>query len=347
MGNSISRGLRNHNPGNLEGGAWDGVVGKDGPYLVFDTDAHGLRALAKQLLVYQDAHDLRTIAGIITRWAPPSENDTTSYIAAVSATTGFGDKDVLNLHDETTLDKLVTAIIRHENSGAIPYTQAQLMDAVDAALGEAPHIVTQDVPDSGATVPVPSTRGPTMGVALTLLPLLAQFIPQIMTLIKPGSASTAKDAAVAQTILNTAVTAAGVLLPDGQQATAQHVGAAVDAMNADPALAKRVQEAVVTQPEIMQALVIEVGTGGIAAARTANAAPDQTPFYKNPGFIMALVLAPLIYMVVYKTMWDAGFSEQLKTVVVTAVLSGLLGSLTGFYFGSSLRQQAVDAKAEK
>lgn len=189
-------------------------------------------------------------------------------------------------------------------------------------------------------------KGPTMGAALALLPLLAQFIPQIMTLIKPGSQSTAKDAAIAQTVLNTVVQAAGVVAP-GQPATAGSVGAAIDKMTADPSLAQQVQQAVVTHPEVMSALVVEVGAGGIAAARTFNADPLQIPFYKNPGFVVACLLIPLIYIVVSRVMFADGYSEQLKTVVVTAILSGLLGALTGFYFGSSLSSARKDELAAK
>jgi muramidase (phage lysozyme) len=194
------------------------------------------------------------------------------------------------------------------------------------------------IEDHSTTLPPQQPTRQPMGAALALLPLVAQFIPQIMTLIKPGSASTAKDAAVAQTILNTVVQAAGVV--SNGPATAQSVGAAVDAMSADPELAKSVQNAVVTHPDVIG--LLEIGAGGISAAREANANPSQIPFYKNPGFVIAGMLIPLIYIVVSRVMFADGYSEQLKTVVVTAILSGLLGALTGFYFGSSLSSARKD-----
>lgn len=129
-------GIRSNNPGNLRPSEppWLGQVGADPRgYCIFDTPEHGIRALAKNLLAYYTKHGLFTIRGIITRWAPSSENDTASYITAVSRDTGFGPDDALRLKDEPVLSALVSAIIRHEN-GKQPYTAAQLDDGVGMAL---------------------------------------------------------------------------------------------------------------------------------------------------------------------------------------------------------------------
>lgn len=191
-----------------------------------------------------------------------------------------------------------------------------------------------------ATAPINGAKGPTMGAALTLLPLLAQFIPQIMTLVKPGSQSTAKDAAVAQTILNTVVQAAGVV--SNGPATAQSVGAAVDAMSADPALAKSVQLAVVTHPDVIG--LLEIG-GGLPAAREADQAAVNSDkiFLRSPAFwITILVFVPPIDFTVYKLVSQIGPpSENLITQVVTSIL-GLLAVIGAFYLGSSVGSQKKD-----
>jgi hypothetical protein len=131
-----ARGIRNNNPGNLRPGKtpWRGQVGVDGGYCVFDTPENGLRALAMQLVIYQDKHGCRTVRDIITRWAPPEDNnDTEAYIAAVAAWLGVSDQQSIDLHDDLRLATLVSAIVQHEN-GSMPYTLAQVDGGVAEAL---------------------------------------------------------------------------------------------------------------------------------------------------------------------------------------------------------------------
>lgn len=130
------RGVRNNNPGNIEAGSanWQGQTGSDGRFATFDTPEQGIRALARNLLTYQERHGLDTVHGIVNRWAPPGENNTTSYVAAVARAVGVGPADRLNLRDPQTLQRLAGAIIRHEN-GQNPYPDAVLRAGVDMALG--------------------------------------------------------------------------------------------------------------------------------------------------------------------------------------------------------------------
>lgn len=132
----VPRGIRNNNPGNLEGATipWRGQVGVDGAYCVFDTAEHGLRALAVNLLAYQKLHGLNTVRLIVTRFAPPTENDTASYIIDVATQMMVGPDTTLDLTQPPTLDGLVCAIVRHEN-GSNPYAPRQIVVAVDDALG--------------------------------------------------------------------------------------------------------------------------------------------------------------------------------------------------------------------
>ena len=113
--------MKNNNPGNirLSKDKWQGLAANqsDKAFFVFKSAEWGIRALARVLIKYQDDYDLDTVAKIITRWAPPSENDTEAYIAAVSKAVGIRASDPLDVHDYTTLRPLVDAIIAHENAG--------------------------------------------------------------------------------------------------------------------------------------------------------------------------------------------------------------------------------------
>lgn len=130
------RGVRNNNPGNIERSArvWDGeIAGNDPRFATFETPEAGIRALAKNLIAYNDKHGLNTVEGIINRWAPPGENKTSSYVQAVAKELGVKPGDVLNVRDPETLTRLTSAIIRHEN-GAQPYPAETLRAGVELAI---------------------------------------------------------------------------------------------------------------------------------------------------------------------------------------------------------------------
>ncbi|MBR0651344.1 hypothetical protein GXW78_16850, partial [Roseomonas terrae] len=137
-----SRGYRNCNPGNIEhnpANKWQGLAdpplepaplnGSRRRFARFVSHEYGIRALAVLLTTYQDRHGLRTIRGIVSRWAPGNENDTDAYIAAVARRIDRNQRAELNLHRFEDLRPLVEAIIVHELGGN-PYRAA----TIDAGL---------------------------------------------------------------------------------------------------------------------------------------------------------------------------------------------------------------------
>ena len=110
-----TRGVRNSNPGNLRKSKdqWEGAIGDDGEFVIFDSPESGVRALAKNLQSYgRQGYD--SIEKIINRWAPPNENDTQSYINSVVAATGIPATQSLDLTDPDVLASLSEAIGYHE-----------------------------------------------------------------------------------------------------------------------------------------------------------------------------------------------------------------------------------------
>lgn len=150
------RGERNNNPGNLVRGSspWDGEVpGSDARFATFATPEHGIRALGKNLLAYQDRHGLNTVSDIIARWAPASENDTRAYIASVAGAAGVGPDAKIDLHDPKTLASITKAIISFEN-GRQPYSDQQISLGLAAAHG------TATLPPAASATPVTATSPP-------------------------------------------------------------------------------------------------------------------------------------------------------------------------------------------
>jgi hypothetical protein len=120
MTKKLPRGIRNHNPGNVDRTTtrWQGMAedqSGDGRFVVFEAPEWGIRAIARVLRTYRDKHGLRTVSGIISRWAPPNENPTHVYIKFVCDRLGVGPDDEIDIDDVETLRTLIRAIIRKEN----------------------------------------------------------------------------------------------------------------------------------------------------------------------------------------------------------------------------------------
>lgn len=129
------RGIRNNNPGNLRHGSkWQGrhSVQTDPAFVQFVSPEHGIRALAKVLLTYYAGYELDTVAEIIARWAPPVENNTAAYIAAVAKAMGVRADESLVVAQRPAMVPLVKAIIRHEN-GVQPYSDEVIERGLDMA----------------------------------------------------------------------------------------------------------------------------------------------------------------------------------------------------------------------
>ncbi|UAN52221.1 hypothetical protein KGP26_03835 [Serratia sp. JSRIV002] len=123
-------GLRNNNPGNLR--AAPNATGMNGGFSTFATPQDGLSALSRQLQLYGDRGN-NTLNGILHTYAPRSENKTQSYIDAVAKQTGFSPGDRLNLHSPEVLEKLIPAIIQHEN-GTQPFSRDDILQGINESV---------------------------------------------------------------------------------------------------------------------------------------------------------------------------------------------------------------------
>lgn len=107
------RGLRNNNPGNIRhGNDWKGEKqGGDSAFETFTSVEYGIRAIFKLIDTYIKKHNLETIQGIITRFAPPHENATANYINGVVRymTEHADDDQIIYLNANKTMTK-VTAL---------------------------------------------------------------------------------------------------------------------------------------------------------------------------------------------------------------------------------------------
>jgi hypothetical protein len=83
------RATRNNNPGNIEAGAYansQGAIGTDGRFAVFGSRLTGTRA--QKGLIFGKNYANLTLRQAIAKYAPPSENNSAAYAAAVAAAAG-------------------------------------------------------------------------------------------------------------------------------------------------------------------------------------------------------------------------------------------------------------------
>jgi hypothetical protein len=116
----LPRGVRNNNPGNIRKGPdkWQGAVpGEDADFVTFASAEMGIRALARLILTYQKRYNLNSVRSLITRWAPPSENNTPAYVMAVANAVGVQPEARIDVDDFAVMKPFVEGVIAHENAG--------------------------------------------------------------------------------------------------------------------------------------------------------------------------------------------------------------------------------------
>lgn len=131
-----------HNPGNIRTSKipWQGKGDPVHGFETFIAPEYGLRAMAKILLNYYFIYKLHTIRAIISRWAPPSENDTEAYIDDVCDRCAINPQEDIQLDthipfaEQTMLIDLIKAITHHEN-GSQPYDCGVIVKAIEMAEG--------------------------------------------------------------------------------------------------------------------------------------------------------------------------------------------------------------------
>ena len=129
------RGIRNNNPLNIRRSKnkWLGEVdylemevkdktGENGAarfydksFCQFKTRVYGYRAAFRLIKTYMDKYGCNTIRKIVTRWAPPSENNTNNYINFVSDYALRNADCVIDPKDGGVLVSIVCAMATQEN----------------------------------------------------------------------------------------------------------------------------------------------------------------------------------------------------------------------------------------
>ena len=102
---SLPRGIRNNNPLNIRKSKdkWKGlsITQNDPSFCQFETLEYGWRAAFYLLTrTYYHKYRLYTIRSIISKWAPPCENNSKAYVENVSRLTGIDPDEPIGIPSE-------------------------------------------------------------------------------------------------------------------------------------------------------------------------------------------------------------------------------------------------------
>jgi len=113
-GTGKTRADRNNNPGNIVDSPWTrkqaGYAGKDGRFARFASPEHGFAAMENLLGGYMK-QGRTTLSGIISKWAPPHENNVAAYVQHVSKLTGLSPNQRLGAEH---IPLIARAMAKHE-----------------------------------------------------------------------------------------------------------------------------------------------------------------------------------------------------------------------------------------
>ena len=119
------RGIRNNNCLNIRRSAdkWEGLSSEqtDDSFCQFVSAEWGIRAAYRILYNYNMKYHCKTIGQMISRWAPPSENDTVTYLRFVCNVCKCDPDAIVDVNNADFMCKMIKAMCKMEN-GSCPYS---------------------------------------------------------------------------------------------------------------------------------------------------------------------------------------------------------------------------------
>ena len=86
-----------------------------------------------------------TLEALLSKYAPPGENDTAAYIGDVAGQMHVGARQALSLHDPAVLSNLMNAMIHHEQA-VNPYSPEQVRGAAQEAVNSIGSLTFNNAP---------------------------------------------------------------------------------------------------------------------------------------------------------------------------------------------------------
>jgi len=136
------RAVRNNNPGNIRVGTnWQGLMPRsqmnpdqaaETAFCVFLSPQWGFRAMATIFHTYHNKDGVTTLRGMVSRWAPPNENNTGAYLNDVCNHALWMPDTPFPFHDPDHMAICLKAFSIHE-VGSWAFTDADVRAGVATA----------------------------------------------------------------------------------------------------------------------------------------------------------------------------------------------------------------------
>ena len=126
------------NPLNVKvfGNKWNGLIGQDERgHGIFSRPEEGIRAGVKVLQSYSNKYGIKTIEGIISRFAAADPTTLRAYVDNVSHASGYAPDEQLDVTNPDVLRKIIPPMIRQE-IGDVPYSERTIIAGIQGALGK-------------------------------------------------------------------------------------------------------------------------------------------------------------------------------------------------------------------
>ncbi len=108
-----------------------GESGEDSGFVSFDDPMYGVRAADKVLTTYGTKRGINTIRGLINRFAPPSENDTSNYVNYISGQLGIDPDAEVDLSDPEMRARILSPMAMMESRSE--YSPGQITEMIEMA----------------------------------------------------------------------------------------------------------------------------------------------------------------------------------------------------------------------
>lgn len=348
------RGIRNRNPGNIIVAGWtqrqSGYLGPEaeGRFARFDTMANGLVALMRLLQNYR-GQGLTTVRGIINKWAPPVENDTSAYVLAVAKALNVGPDQ--ELPDEPWVyHSLARAITGHENgrqAAADGISDRDYAEAMATLFGTETVVAA---PEPGPVPePKPSIKEKIVAIPGLVLAAGQALLPLVIDLFKArGTKTSERNAGVVEAVGPTLIAIAKEVV--GGSGNEQQVA---EAILANKELQNQFRAAVALKwTDVEPFLRFEEESRG-KAREFVDLMTSDGPQWRQIGwaFLIGMLSLMIIGGVGY-TFWNVLFAEgtafsQSTRDGVVELMKNVAILVIGFFFGSSASNRQKDVTIEE
>ena len=186
----------------------------------------------------------------------------------------------------------------------------------------------------GVEMPIPA-------IVAALLPVLANAVPELTKLIKPGSESAEKNAAVATKVFEVAQQALGAT--NAQQVAEQ--------VQSDPKAAQIVRDAVreqwFTLTDLMQLHDADEASRQAASDRNIALSRETGGRWLWLVGAVAAIIILCSYVITGFVLFRTGFSDETRALLLGQVVILGFGTVVTFLFGSSLTSKVQQMRGDK